>query len=83
MSPGKQIRDFVKVEDVASALLCIATKKQLTRGDPKIFNIGTGIGKTIESFAQEEWERSETAGKLRVGALPYRSNEVMRLVAGP
>lgn len=42
---GKQLRDFIYVEDVAEANICA-----LEKGDNEILNIGTGVGTSINAL---------------------------------
>lgn len=46
------IRDFIWVNDVTSAILAIIEESLLVKNAPKLLNIGTGIGTSIESLAQ-------------------------------
>lgn len=80
MTLGEQVRDFTPVELVARDFVAAVTRTDLQPGQPVIENVGTGRGKTLREFAQENWDRWRAKGKLLVGALPYRKNEVMRYV---
>jgi nucleoside-diphosphate-sugar epimerase len=80
MSLGRQVRDFVPVENVAAAFVETATVRSLIRGRPLIRNIGTGNPQTLLEFAQYWWKRLGAMGKLQPGLVPYRANEVMRYV---
>lgn len=78
MTEGQQVRDFINVEEVAVKLLesCVVSMEQKI-----IFkNLGSGIPKSILEFSREIWTLLGAEGKLMVGALPYRENEVMRFV---
>jgi len=79
MTAGDQVRDFVPVEQVASEFLA-SLSRPLPIGQPEARNIGTGRPKTLRRFAEEWWENFGATGKLQFGALPYRTNEVMRYV---
>lgn len=77
MTPGEQTRDFVYVEDVARAiLLAIAVEE----ASGQIFNICSGEERSIRSVAEETVRLMGNPVRLDIGALPYRSNEAMRLV---
>lgn len=78
MTPGEQIRDYVPVEQVAMSFLYAATRSDVTAGSPIVLNIGSGMPVTMRAFAEAWWRTFQATGNLRVGALPYRSNEVMR-----
>lgn len=78
---GNQIRDFVHIEIVSSKL--IAACEELSNfPDEKIRieNIGSGSPQSIAQFANYWWNYWNAVGKLKLGSLPYRDNEVMRFV---
>lgn len=80
MTSGEQIRDYVPVESVAGAFIKNAFRVDVKAGTPLVLNIGTGNAVTMKDFALEWWHRLNAKGNLQIGALPYRSNEVMRFV---
>jgi CDP-paratose synthetase len=79
LTPGKQLRDFVYIDDVVSGFLLIIKKcRELEAGYFK-FEIGSGNLISIKEFVikiKELTGNSQT--KLNFGAVPYRDNEVMR-----
>lgn len=79
MSKGSQIRDFMEVGEVARAFLSAATSPTAPPG-PLILNIGTGVPKTLLTFAEEQWRSAGAKGHLLPGKVPMRSNEVARYV---
>jgi nucleoside-diphosphate-sugar epimerase len=80
MTAGEQIRDFTPVEKVADILLSALVRTDVRAGEPKIENVGTGQPQALRAFAESWWKRWNATGKLKIGALPYRANEVMRYV---
>jgi nucleoside-diphosphate-sugar epimerase len=80
MTPGEQIRDFVPVEQVASALLDACTNMAVQPGVAAIVNVGTGQPQTVRQFAETWWAKWSATGKLHFGVHPYRDGEVMRYV---
>jgi UDP-glucose 4-epimerase len=80
MTAGEQIRDFVPAETVAEKFLSALVREDLQAGEPKIENVGTGNPQTLRAFAEFWWRQSDSKGKLKIGALPYRECEVMRYV---
>ena len=80
MTKGEQIRDFISVEDVSEIILSSCEEKSLIPGEPIFQNVGTGRPKTLKDFAEYWWKKWEAKGKLKIGALKYRKNEVMRYV---
>jgi nucleoside-diphosphate-sugar epimerase len=81
MTMGEQIRDFMRVEDVARTFLDRSID-ELSTSQVKVFNLSSGHPITIRAFAEGWWKQWEAKGSLLFGAVPYRSNEVMRYVAG-
>jgi nucleoside-diphosphate-sugar epimerase len=80
LTPGEQVRDFIPVEDVADELLKAARDETVEPGIPRVRNVGTGRPQTVRQFAEHWWREFRARGKLLVGELPYRSDEVMRYV---
>ena len=79
MTPGEQIRDFTPVERVARSFVSFLSQP-LRPGVPEIHNLGTGKPQSLLSFAQSWWAAWHAPGRLLPGALPYRTDEVMRYV---
>ena len=80
MTLGEQVRDFIPVEQVAKSLLDHIGNSDLKEGIPMIKNLGTGKPTTVAEFSSYWWKHWKAKGKLKIGALPYRENEVMRYV---
>lgn len=81
MSPGAQVRDFINVSDAAERLLAIAESLP-GRSEPALaeVNVGSGQVQTLLQFAEHWWQVWQASGLLLPGALPYRAQELMRLV---
>jgi nucleoside-diphosphate-sugar epimerase len=71
MTPGEQLRDFLHVEDVASAVLAIL--EQRAEGT---WNLSSGASCTVRQAAELGATIAKHPELLRIGALPYRQNEV-------
>lgn len=80
MTEGLQVRDFTPVEFVAREFVRAAVEMPLCSGFPVIKNIGLGKPQTLRHFARFWWRKWKAAGKLQIGAIPYRRDEVMRYV---
>jgi nucleoside-diphosphate-sugar epimerase len=80
ISSGEQVRDFINVADVARSLVENLRFEDVESGVAKIRNIGSGKSQTLKDFAELWWELWGAKGKLQIGALPYRKNELMSLV---
>lgn len=79
MTEGQQVRDFTPVDEIVQNILDLLAA-EITEGRCQIKNWGTGKPKKLLQFCEEWWAHWKATGKLRVGEIPYRSNEVMRFV---
>lgn len=78
MTEGGQTRDFVYVEDVVEALIAAAV---VDGAVGQVLNVCSGQELRIRAVAEEAARVAGAAsGALRFGALPYRDNEIWRLV---
>ncbi len=80
MTPGEQVRDYVDVDQVARAFLRAAEAGDVQVGVPWVRNVGSGVPVSMRAFAEHWWSVWNAPGRLLVGALPYRPNELMRCV---
>jgi nucleoside-diphosphate-sugar epimerase len=80
MTPGGQLRDFVYVSDVVWALVAAVATLEFRA---QTYDIGTGFGRTVRSVVTQIFDRVGGTGRFEAGALPYRPNEVMALIARP
>lgn len=83
MSGGAQVRDFIAVEEVAKQLVQALDFSNVQAGTPLIGHLATGQPQTLLAFVQHWWQHWGATGQLQVGAVPYRANEMMRLVSAP
>jgi dTDP-6-deoxy-L-talose 4-dehydrogenase (NAD+) len=71
MSPGDQLRDFIKVEDAAAAIVNVAMAPRA----PVILNVCSGEPTTVRDIV-ERWRREmATDIELNLGALGYPAYE--------
>ena len=80
MTKGEQVRDFVPVETVANQFVDAATITEMRQGSPYVVNVGSGTPVTVRQFSEHWWNKSDAKGHLKIGAIPYRDNEVMSFV---
>lgn len=80
MSMGEQVRDFIDVKDVAAAFVAALDFTDSAPGNPEIRHVGTGQSQRLADFARHWWNEFQATGELQLGAVPYRYNELMRLV---
>lgn len=81
MSSGVQIRDFIRVQEVARKLLRSCMRFDIARGHPLVENIASGRPLTLLDFARSEWERFKAKGRLLPGELSDRADEAPQIVA--
>lgn len=80
MSPGEQVRDFITVEDVAHQFCEHLDFSSSVAGQPEVHHVASGQPQTLLAFAEFWWKEWGATGHLQPGAVPYRHNEIMRLV---
>ena len=68
---GTVVRDYVHIADVVSAMLLVAFGKD---GAPRLFNVGTGIGRSVGSVIADA--ARVTGRPARLVAMPSRSADV-------
>jgi len=80
LTKGEQLRDFVYIDDVVNGYFLLAEKKA-TLKTPAVFPLGTGSAITVKDFALRIKELTGSSITMEFGAVPYRANEPMQLVA--
>ena len=75
---GEQIRDFIPVSSVVDQFINVLSNVPLKKGSPYLANIASGKPLSVRSFCEREWSLYSVGGKLNIGALPYRSSEIMK-----
>jgi nucleoside-diphosphate-sugar epimerase len=80
MPPGEQVRDFIRVEDVADYFCHAVERQDLSDGQPLVENVGSGRAVTVREFCDFWWANWQAAGRIHYGRLPYRNGEIMRYV---
>ena len=80
MTPGEQIRDFIRVEDVARWFIQALEHISLQREISSFWNVASGSPISIREFCENWWQKFQARGQLLVGAIQYREGEIMRYV---
>ncbi len=80
MTSGRQISDFVHASVVAAHLLEACSRQDIISGVPFVTNIGTGVGTSLQAFAEQEWRKMGAPGQLLLGSLPERTDQIDRYV---
>lgn len=83
MTKGEQVRDFIPVEDVARCFVQSLLLEDVENGNPVITHAATGNPQTLYEFSEKIWTSLGATGKLKLGDIPYRRNEIMRIVSHP
>lgn len=76
LTKGEQIRDFVYIDDVVSALTLIINNRQ-NLGMISDVEIGSGVAITIREFVETVHRLTNSHTNLLFGAVPYRAHEPM------
>ena len=80
LTDGLQTRDFVYIEDVVNAYLCILSNtEKLSNETINTFEVGSGKTVTVKEMilTLKELMKNETT-KLNFGAIPHRKNELLK-----
>ena len=83
MTAGDQLRDFIRVEDVARCFVETLPMANIVPGNPLVTHAATGTPQTLLEFSQAVWSQFGATGKLKPGTVAYRQNEMMRVVSDP
>jgi len=84
LSAGKQVRDFIHVDDICSGLRESVRALLDGRMVTGSFNLCSGEGHSVEAFARGVADAMQVPHHLLAfGALPLRSDEVPHLVGDP
>lgn len=78
MTPGEQQRDFIYVEDAVDGIVRAGVQPGI---DGMTLDLGTGHALGVARVVRLIYSMIGRKGNPRLGALPYREWEVMRLVA--
>lgn len=78
MTAGEQIRDYQTVEETAESFLETLRRWPGEKGTMHVRNLGSGSPVQLKDFALRFWMEWNAKGSLKIGTLPYRTNEVMR-----
>jgi nucleoside-diphosphate-sugar epimerase len=78
MTSGRQLRDWIYIDDVVSAILA-SLSVELPPGDT--VEIGTGRETSVADVVREIYRQTGKGGKLLIGALPDRPGEEQAQVA--
>ena len=76
MTQGEQTRDYMPVEQAVKFFLKCAIEHPFNQF--QVANVGLGIPTTIREFTTYWWLHWHAKGLLKIGAVPYRRNEIMR-----
>ncbi len=77
MTKGEQIRDFLYVDDVVSALI-LSTRQ--TNPKNEIYNVCSNTGVSLKELVKTIQKVLKSECKINFGALPYRNSEVWNMV---
>lgn len=81
LTPGEQQRDFIHIDDVASAYqYLLGNVKKINSGFSE-YGVGSGKAVTIRDFVDIVHRLTNSQTKLMFGAFPYREHEIMHSAA--
>ncbi len=77
MTKGEQIRDYLQIDDLLSKIIMVARSSRFHK---TTVNICSGKGRSIKSIAMNIAKKYNKIELLKIGALPYRQNEIMKVI---
>ncbi len=77
MTAGEQIRDYLYIDDVVSALIHAA---EVEKPANDVFNVCSGTGTSLKALAINLKQRINQDSIINFGKLPYRLNEIWNMV---
>lgn len=80
MTSGQQISNFISVSDVAFHLLQACVRSDILPGIPFVTNIGSDSTMTLESFAESQWSHFGAKGRLLLGKIPDRLDQISQYI---
>jgi nucleoside-diphosphate-sugar epimerase len=83
LTDGREIRDYMPVMDVARAIAALTTIAEPRFPYGGVFNICSGRSRTVREFVEAIAAVVGGTGTLRFGALPSRTDTMLRVVGDP
>ena len=80
LTAGTQTRDFIYIDDVASAYVKILERAE-TFGPSANVEVGSGVAPPVRDFVETAHRLTGSSTRLNFGALPFRTNEAMHCQA--
>lgn len=77
LTKGEQMRDFIHVSDVVSAILIILQRILLSEQIDSEYSVGNGLSISLKDFVQEVQEITKTKTNIHYGSIPYCVGEPM------
>lgn len=78
---GESRRDFIYIDDVVSAYLCLLRHSEDVGMGYEEYPLGSGHAGTTRAFVERVHRVTKSKTELKFGAIPYRANEIMLSVA--
>lgn len=79
MSPGRQVRDYCAVDDVAAAIHAVVHRRP--ESAIEVFNVGSGHAVTLRELVEHVCQALGLKVEIHFGARPYAPHDPMHLVA--
>lgn len=77
LTAGEQQRDFVYIDDVVSAYMCLLEKAAKQANFYQEYELGSGKTVSIREFVETIKKLTDSEIELKFGSLPYREHEAM------
>lgn len=81
LTDGLQIRDFIFVEDVVSAVAIILNNCEKLENKINKFEVGSGKGHSLKYFCELIHLKLKSTSKLKFGGIPRNNNDILESIA--
>ncbi len=75
MTDGKEIRDFISVDEVAKTILNAMNFKIKNKSFPQIWHVASGKPISVKSFAIKNWKKYNAKGRILFGKIKIKSKK--------
>ena len=75
MSDGKEIRDFISVNEVAKVILNAMNFKIKNKSFPQIWHVASGKPISVKLFAIKNWKKYKAKGRILFGKIKTKSKK--------
>ena len=81
LTNGEQIRDFVLISDILTAIKLLIGKRAMFFGENTLIDVGSGEGHILKEFIELLHKKTKSNAILKFGAKQYKKDDLMKSIA--